>query len=103
MSAPNLHPAPGPEVIVEVACIVEARRRDRPSGSYVAGLLGGGPGAVREKVTEEALEVAQASKRGDAENLVHEVADLWFHTIVLLAAHGVGVERVFGELARRRK
>lgn len=94
---------PGAGVVAEVAAVVARRMREMPEGSYVAGLLRRGPGAVREKVTEEALEVAHASKREDAENLVHEVADLWFHTIVLLAAHGVPIGRVFGELGRRRR
>ena len=94
---------PGAGVVAEIARVVESRRREKPAGSYVAGLLAKGPGAVREKITEEALEVVQASKKDDLDNLVHEVADVWFHTLVLLAAHGVPVERVLGELARRRR
>lgn len=96
-------PLPGFGVVGEVARVVEARARERPAGSYVAGLLDRGPSAVREKVMEEALEVAQASKKGEVDHLAHEVADLWFHTIVLLVAHGVPPARVADELARRRR
>jgi phosphoribosyl-ATP pyrophosphohydrolase/phosphoribosyl-AMP cyclohydrolase len=95
-------------VVGDVARVVEARARERPAGSYVAGLLARGPGAVREKITEEALETVQASKTleaggGTPEALAHEVADIWFHTIVLLAAHGVPPARVLDELGRRRR
>jgi phosphoribosyl-ATP pyrophosphohydrolase/phosphoribosyl-AMP cyclohydrolase len=72
------------------------------STSYVARLLGEGTGAMAQKVGEEATEVVVAALSESDERLVSEVADLWFHTLVLLQSRGVDLAAVETELLRRR-
>ena len=82
--------------------IVAARRFARPSGSYVAGLLAKGEAAVCRKIGEEATEVVTAALGGEGDRrVVEEIADLWFHTMVLLGARGLRLQDVLKELARR--
>lgn len=83
--------------------VIEARRRERPAGSYVVSLLDGGPAAAAAKVREEAEELCRAVLAEGPEARVHEAADLLFHTWVLLAAAEPPVEpgAVFAELERR--
>jgi len=87
----------------ELAAVIAQRHRDRPDGSYVAGLIDSGIDRVAKKVGEEAAEVIIAGKNGAHDEIVWEVADLWFHSLVLLEATGVPVQDVWAELARRRK
>ena len=82
---------------------VAARAKERPQGSYVAGLLDEGPAACARKVGEEGLEVALAGATESDERLVAEVADLWFHSYVLLAARGLEPALVEAELERRAR
>jgi phosphoribosyl-AMP cyclohydrolase / phosphoribosyl-ATP pyrophosphohydrolase len=82
---------------------VAERARERPAGSYVAGLLERGVGACARKVGEEGVEVALAGAAEDDERLVAEVADLWFHSYVLLAARGLDPAAVERELRRRAR
>lgn len=89
------------EVLNELAGVIEARKDAPAAESYVASLYAGGIDAVLKKVGEEAVEVVIAGKGGDRDALVHEVADLWFHCLVLLAARDSHPEAVTGELARR--
>src|SRR5438034_545607 len=81
--------------------VVAERAKERPQGSYTASLLDAGVGACARKVGEEAVEVAVAALDEPDERLVSEVADLWFHTYVLLAARGLDPSAVEDELARR--
>ena len=81
--------------------IVAERAATRPTGSYVAGLLEGGPAAAARKVGEEGVEAALAAVTESDERLVEELADLWFHTYVLLAARGLQPSAVEDELRRR--
>jgi phosphoribosyl-ATP pyrophosphohydrolase len=69
--------------------------------SYVAGLYHKGLDAILKKIGEEATETVMAAKDGDKDKLVYEVADLWFHSLVLLAHEGLTPEDVLQELARR--
>jgi phosphoribosyl-ATP pyrophosphohydrolase len=78
-----------------------ARKHGDPSASYVASLFAKGEDAILKKVAEEAAETVLASKGGDKLHLVKETADLWFHTLVLLAWHGIRPEDVLAELRRR--
>ena len=78
-----------------------ARKTAAPDSSYVAKLFSKGEDAILKKVIEEAGEVLLASKEGDGQHLVYEVADLWFHSMVLLAHHGLSAQDVLSELARR--
>ena len=74
-----------------------------PGGSYVARLLDGGVDRVARKVGEEATEVVIAAKNADRDEIARELADLWFHTFVLLAQQGMAPEDVWDELRRRRR
>ncbi len=80
---------------------LEARKQAAPESSYVAKLFSKGEDAILKKVIEEAGEVLLASKDGDRQHLVYEVADLWFHSMVLLAHKGLSADDVLKELARR--
>ncbi len=88
------------DVLARVAATIEARKRADPRDSYVASLLAGGD-AVLKKIGEEATETVLAGKEGDKIRITAEVADLWFHCLVLLARHGLGPADVLRELARR--
>ena len=80
---------------------LEARKKDDPSKSYTASLYRDGLEAILKKVNEEAFETIIAARQGDNKELVHELADLWFHTLVLLAHKNLSVEDVLTELSRR--
>jgi len=81
---------------------IEDRKMNRPAGSYVAGLLAAGEPEVCRKIGEEATEVITAALGGQGDRRVtEEVADLWFHTLVLLGARGIPLREVLRELARR--
>jgi phosphoribosyl-ATP pyrophosphohydrolase/phosphoribosyl-AMP cyclohydrolase len=80
---------------------VAERAKERPAGSYVARLLGEGPAAAARKVGEEAVEAALAGATESDERLIEELADLWFHSYVLLAARGLDPAAVEDELLRR--
>lgn len=82
---------------------VAERAATRPRGSYVASLLDGGPVAAARKVGEEGVEAALAGVAESDERLVSELADLWFHSYVLLAARGLDPDDVERELVRRRE
>jgi phosphoribosyl-ATP pyrophosphohydrolase/phosphoribosyl-AMP cyclohydrolase len=82
--------------------IVADRKTAPPAGSYVSGLLGRGEGEICRKIGEEAVEVITAALGGEGNRrLVEEVADLWFHTVVLLGARSIALRDVLEELARR--
>jgi phosphoribosyl-ATP pyrophosphohydrolase/phosphoribosyl-AMP cyclohydrolase len=80
---------------------VAERAKERPEGSYVAGLLDEGVAACARKVGEEAVEASVAALAESDERLVEELADLWFHSYVLLAARGLDPAAVEDELTRR--
>jgi phosphoribosyl-AMP cyclohydrolase / phosphoribosyl-ATP pyrophosphohydrolase len=82
---------------------VAERAQTRPEGSYVAGLLDGGAAACAQKVAEEGLEAAYAAVAESNERLVSEVADLWFHSYVLLAARNLDPAAVEDELRSRAR
>jgi len=80
---------------------LEARKKDDPTKSYTASLYRDGLEAILKKVNEEAFETIIAARQGDDKELIHEVADLWFHTLVLMAHKNLSVEDILNELARR--
>ena len=88
-------------VLVRLAAAIEARKDADPKSSYVASLFARGDDAILKKIGEEATETVMAAKDGDKMRICAEVADLWFHCLVLLARHGLGPEDVLAELARR--
>jgi phosphoribosyl-ATP pyrophosphohydrolase len=89
------------DVLDRVAATIAARRGGDAATSYVAALFAKGDDAILKKIGEEATETVMAAKDGDQLRIVAEVADLWFHCLVLLACHGLGPADVRAELARR--
>ncbi|MDB4575875.1 phosphoribosyl-ATP diphosphatase [bacterium] len=89
------------EILAQLTEILEQRKGAAPDSSYVASLYNKGLDAILKKVGEEATETVMAAKDADPEKLVYEVADLWFHTMVLLADQGLSADDVLTELARR--
>jgi phosphoribosyl-ATP pyrophosphohydrolase len=81
--------------------VIAAHKQADPASSYVASLMAKGHDAILKKVAEEAAETLLASKEGDKLHVVRETADLWFHSLVLLAWHGLGPDDVLAELHRR--
>ncbi len=96
-------PEHGSGIMEELFAVIQERKRDLPEGSYTADLLKAGVGRVAQKVVEEAGESAIAAVQGDKEHLPAEVADLLYHTLVLLASAGVSPEAVWQELRQRRR
>lgn len=90
-------------VLDTVERVIQSRRVTPREGSYVSGLLAGGDARIAQKVGEEAAEVVVAALAEGSERLVAEVADLWFHTLVLLGARGLSARHVFAELGRRHR
>lgn len=86
---------------MKLAEVLESRKTADPDSSYVAGLYARGLDTILKKVGEEATEVVIAAKGGDRQQVARELADLWFHTLVLLAQQGLGPEDVLRELDRR--
>jgi phosphoribosyl-ATP pyrophosphohydrolase/phosphoribosyl-AMP cyclohydrolase len=80
---------------------VAERAKERPEGSYVASLLDKGPAGAARKVGEEGVEVALAAVSESDQRVIEEVADLWFHSYVLLASRGLDPAQVEDELRKR--
>ncbi|HEY8553959.1 MAG TPA: phosphoribosyl-ATP diphosphatase [Burkholderiales bacterium] len=89
------------EILNKLARTLEERKTAAPAGSYVASLYAKGLDAILKKIGEEATETVIAAKSGDRTQIVHETADLWFHTLVLLAQQGLSPDDVLSELERR--
>ena len=89
------------DILDQVHQTLVSRLDADPSSSYVASLYGKGLDAILKKVGEEATETVMAAKDGQPDKIVYEVADLWFHTLVLLAQQGLDPQQVIDELARR--
>jgi len=98
-------PAPagaGPAMLEVLERVLQSRKVERPAGSYTAGLFERGETQICRKIGEEATEVVTAALGGEGDpRVVSEIADLWFHTMVLLAARGIPLRRIFEELAAR--
>ena len=88
-------------ILFRVAQAIESRKQADPSTSYVAKLFSKGHDARLKKIGEESAETLLAAKDGDKLHLVREVADLWFHSMILLAYHGLAPDDVLAELQRR--
>jgi len=89
------------DVLEQIADILEQRKGMAPDSSYVASLYAKGLDSILKKVGEEATETVIAAKDGNAKQIVYETADLWFHTLVMLAHQGLKPDDVLQELARR--
>jgi phosphoribosyl-ATP pyrophosphohydrolase len=89
------------DILQQLAVILEDRKNADPENSYVARLYVRGLDTILKKIGEEATETILAAKSGDAEQLIYETADLWFHTLIMLAYRGLGPDAVLNELRRR--
>ena len=89
------------DTLNRLAELLEQRKNADPQSSYVAKLYAKGLDSILKKVGEEATETIIAAKNGDKEHLIYETADLWFHTLVMLAQVGLKPQDVLDELARR--
>ena len=92
----------GPGILDELFAVIKDRQAEQPEGSYTASLLQEGVSRVAQKVIEEAGETALSAVSSEKEGLVGEVADLLYHTLVLMAASGVSPKAVWEELRQRR-
>ena len=91
----------GDDILARLAGVIEQRKSGDPDKSYVARLFHKGADAILKKIGEEATEVVMACKDGQRDKIVGEVADLWFHTLLALSAHGLVPADVLAELERR--
>ena len=89
------------DTLARLAAVIESRRGGDPDTSYVARLFHKGGDAILKKVGEEATELVMAGKDGDAQKIICEAADLWFHSMIALAHFGVTPAQVLAELERR--
>lgn len=89
------------DVLNRLAEVLEARKSADPDRSYVANLYKGGTDKILKKLGEEATETVIAGKGGDRDEIIYETADLWFHSMVLLAHNNIGPQQVLDELDRR--
>lgn len=89
------------KILQQLDAIIASRATMDAKESYVASLLEKGQDKILEKVGEEAIETILASKTGDTDKVIYEMADLWFHSMVLLSHHGLCSADIEHELARR--
>jgi len=89
------------DILDRLAELLEQRKAADPSSSYVAKLYAKGMDSILKKVGEEATETVIAAKGGNKEEIIYETADLWFHTLIMLAKADLKPQDVLDELARR--
>ncbi len=89
------------DILERLAAVLEQRKNAAPDSSYVASLYHKGLDEILKKLGEEAAETLIAAKNGEPEQLIYETADLWFHSLVLLAQQGLEPGQVLAELERR--
>ena len=89
------------DILAQLAQILEQRKSQSADQSYVASLYAKGLDTILKKIGEESAETIIAAKGGKKDQIVYEIADLWFHTLVLLAQQGLGPDDVLKELQRR--
>jgi phosphoribosyl-ATP pyrophosphohydrolase len=89
------------DVLTRLAEVLEERKSAEADSSYVASLYAKGLDAILKKIGEEATETVMAAKDGAKDKIVYETADLWFHSMVLLAQQGLSPQDVLEELDRR--
>jgi phosphoribosyl-ATP pyrophosphohydrolase len=94
-------PQESADTLARLAAVIESRRGGDPEQSYVARLFAKGSDAILKKIGEEATETVMAAKDGDRARIVAEMADLWFHSMIALAAYGLKPQDVLDELSRR--
>ena len=105
VSEPRFDPAAvysGLGILAEIYAVIQDRKARPPSeGSYVVSLLSKGPDQALKKIAEEAAEVLLAAKEENREQLIYEMADLWFHSLIVLAQSEIRPEEIAQELGKR--
>lgn len=89
------------DILGKLAEVIESRKTRDPATSYVAALCQEGLSTILDKVEEEAAETVEAAKAGDNKQLIHETADLWFHSLIMLSHQGLGPQHILQELSER--
>jgi phosphoribosyl-ATP pyrophosphohydrolase len=89
------------DILNRLSDLLEARKTADPQSSYVAKLYAKGIDGILKKVGEEATEMVLAAKGGEKSQIIYETADLWFHTLVMLAHANIKPQEILDELARR--
>ena len=89
------------DVLLKLAAVLEERKQANPDSSYVASLYRDGTDKILKKLGEEATETVIAGKGGIREEIIYETADLWFHSLVLLAHNDINPQLILDELDRR--
>jgi len=89
------------DILNKLADVLEARKQADKDSSYVASLYHSGTDKILKKLGEEATETVIAGKGGDREEIIYETADLWFHSLVLLAHNDISPDEILNELDRR--
>jgi phosphoribosyl-ATP pyrophosphohydrolase len=89
--------------IDELFKIIESRKLKMPEGSYLTSLFKAGQDRIIQKVGEEAIEVVIAAKNKDKQKIISEVADLWFHVLIMLSTFKINPSEVLDELEKRSK
>ena len=89
------------DVLRQLAAVLEARKSADPDSSYVASLYQAGTDKILKKLGEEATETVIAGKGGNRDEIIYETADLWFHSLVLLAHYNIEPQTILDELDRR--
>jgi phosphoribosyl-ATP pyrophosphohydrolase len=89
------------DILLRLMAVLESRKGSDPDSSYVAGLYAKGLDSILKKIGEESVETIIAAKSGDKQQIVYETADLWFHSLVMLAQQNLDARLVLEELDRR--
>jgi len=89
------------DILKKLADVLENRKGQPADSSYVASLYHKGADTILKKIGEESTELIIAAKGADKQAVIHEMADLWFHNLVLLSSLGLKPDQVFQELERR--
>jgi len=89
------------DILAQLMQVLEQRKQADSDSSYVASLYAKGLDSILKKIGEESAETIIAAKDGDAKQIVYEMADLWFHCLVLLSQQGLSAQQVLQELERR--
>ena len=89
------------DTLNKLAEVLESRKNADPDSSYVASLYHAGTDKILKKLGEEATETVIAGKGGNRDEIIYETADLWFHSLVLLAHKGIKPQDILDELDRR--
>lgn len=89
------------DTLKKLAEVLESRKNAAPDSSYVASLYHAGTDKILKKLGEEATETVIAGKGGNREEIIYETADLWFHSLVLLAHNNIDHQEILNELDRR--